>query len=494
MRTHKSFSWPRRGLALAALAVALPLGCSDILEIKDPDIVPVPDANSPAAALSIANGVVLRVAQAVTGTQGPDALFLFGGLVTDEWRSGDTFVQRNNQDQRIFDPTNTFNAGPFRALNRVRVQAEQAIKGLRQFHPDSTPLVGEMYALTAFSEVLIGEHYCNGTPLSRVEGSTVIPGVPLTNQEVLSIARANADSAIAEADVAIARADSALANPTPSDTAAFRRLRDRARTVRQLASVVQGRALGSMHRDSLPAAAAAVAGVPDTFRFAIGHSVNSSTNQIWALNNSAKRYTMVDREGGTGINYISANDPRLPRLTGTRSAVDRVFDSAFPLFVTRQGLYGQESSIPIVTGVEARLIEAEAALTAAPATWLATINALRTNPALYTPMDAPATPTPATFSRGPALVDLADPGTDSLRIATHFRERAFWFFSLGHRLGDMRRLARPVNAGGYGWSASGVYPVGTFFKGGSYGSAVNLAVPFQETNNPNFTQCLDVNP
>src|SRR2546427_3708430 len=55
----------------------------------------------------------------VTGVQ---TVLFRSGLLADEWRSGDTFVQRNDMDQRLFDPTNTFLAGPLRSLNRVRVE------------------------------------------------------------------------------------------------------------------------------------------------------------------------------------------------------------------------------------------------------------------------------------------------------------------------------------------------------------------------------------
>ena len=147
--------WRQRTLALIGLAVTLPLfGCKDFLSVTDPDIIL--QANSAASAVSLHNGAVLRLAQAVSGTQGPDALFMFGGLLADEWRSGDTFVQRNNQDQRIWDPTNTFNAGPFRNLNRVRTQARAAIDGLRSYSPTPLTNVGRMFALTAYVEVLMG--------------------------------------------------------------------------------------------------------------------------------------------------------------------------------------------------------------------------------------------------------------------------------------------------------------------------------------------------
>ena len=182
--------------------------------------------------------MLLRLAQALNGVQGPDAFFVYSGLVTDEWRSGDTFVQRNNQDQRIWEPTNTFNADPYRRLNRVRVEGLAAIKALRQYVADSVYLVGRMFALTSYVETLIGENYCNGTPLSGLDGTTIVYGQPLSNDSVLAIAIQNTDSALAQA---------ALAPPRDSI---------QSRRVTRLASVVKGRAL--MDRGQFLAAAAHV--------------------------------------------------------------------------------------------------------------------------------------------------------------------------------------------------------------------------------------------
>ncbi len=75
-----------------------------------------------------------------------------------------------------------------------------------------------------------------------------------------------------------------------------------------------------------------------------------------------------------------------------------------------------------------------------------------------------------------------------------FHERAFWMFSTGHRLGDMRRLVRGTTAGGYGRADSTVYPTGAWFKGGNYGDAIQMALPVEELNNPNFHGCADRNP
>jgi hypothetical protein len=451
----------RRGLTRAAAAVALlslAAGCdTSVLEVTDPDIIL--DANSKAGALALRNGVFLRLSQAVNGIQGPDAIFVFSGLMADEWRSGDTFVQRNNQDQRVFQPENTFNATPFRALNRVRVEGAQAIKALRTYVPDSALAIASMFALTAYVETLIGELYCNGTPLSEIEGPEILYGDPLTNDAVFQLAVAAADSALA------------LAPPTSA--------------VGRLASIVKGRALVDLGQ--FADAAAAVAAVPVDFRFSAYHSSTSTTNQVWALNNSARRYTMTNGpEGGVGIDFVGPNDPRLPR----RLTTTPIFDSSVPLNVITQGMYGQFDSIPIATGIEARLIIAEADLQpgGTPGNWLTEINTLRTNTALY-----PAIGTGLTgFTRGPNLTALADPGNDAARVSTHFRERAFWMFSTGHRLGDMRRLLRQY--GSLGFTEGNVYPNGAFIKGGSYADAVQMPIPLQEGGNPNFTGCIDRNP
>ncbi len=75
-----------------------------------------------------------------------------------------------------------------------------------------------------------------------------------------------------------------------------------------------------------------------------------------------------------------------------------------------------------------------------------------------------------------------------------YRERAFWMFSTGHRLGDMRRLVRPAGptlTGGYGRAVNSVYPNGAWFKGGNYGDAIQMVLPVEELNNPNYHGCGD---
>jgi len=449
--------------ALGALVLMLQACTKDLLKVTDPDIIldETLKASSASGALGLHNGAILRLEQATAGTQSPDALFVFGGLLTDEWQSGDTFIQRNTMDQRIWDPQNTFNAGPYRNLNRVRVMAEAAINGLRQYKPTPATNIGRMFAFIAYVQTLIGEHYCNGTPISDLQGSTVIAGEPISNDSMLASALANADSAVA--------------NLGGGDSAA----------VARFVQVVRARAL--LDRGQFVAAAAAVAGVPDDFHYDVEYSIVSGDNQLWALNASARRYTVGDVEGTNGLNFRSANDPRIP----TKRGPDRIFDTAFPLQVLRQGIWGRESRIKIASGIEARLIEAENALKAGDATtWLAKLNQLRGAAAaalLPVPVDTSYRPVAGTL-----LAALADPGPsvgDTLRLKLLFRERAFWMYSTGHRLGDMRRLVRQ-----YGRTVDQVYPIGAWFKGGNYGDAIQMPVPFDEQNNPNFVKCTDRNP
>src|SRR5258707_1275561 len=58
-----------------------------------------------------------------------------------------------------------------------------------------------------------------------------------------------------------------------------------------------------------------------------------------------------------------------------------------------------------------------------------------------------------------------------------------------HRLGDMRRLMRQ-----YSRTEAQVYPVGAWFKGGNFGDAIQMPVPFDEQNNPNFVTCTNRSP
>ena len=244
-----------------------------------------------------------------------------------------------------------------------------------------------------------------------------------------------------------------------------------ATTEQYLARVGKGRALLGLGQ--FAEAAQAVAPVPTSFVYIVEHSANSlrEQNGMYHLSAVDRQYSVSEQEGGTGLPYRSADDARVP---WTRIEGEVGQDGSTPFF--RQLKYPDYgASVPLATGAEARLIEAEAALRvgnyAVPGTGtLAILNDLRAGAGLD-PLTPAATPTAQ---------------EDQL-----FDERAYWLYLTAHRLGDLRRLARPQSSGGYGRDAETVFPTGPYFKGGVYGADVNLPVPVDELNNPNFTECLD---
>jgi hypothetical protein len=79
---------------------------------------------------------------------------------------------------------------------------------------------------------------------------------------------------------------------------------------------------------------------------------------------------------------------------------------------------------------------------------------------------------------------VADPLTATGRADLLFRERAFWMFATGARLGDLRRMIAF-----YGRSAASLFPTGAYpLLGGSYGTDANLPVPASAPG-PGFTGC-----
>jgi hypothetical protein len=424
-----------------ALAVALwlPLaGCTDIVTVENPNAIDpgkLSDANGAAA---LRAGAIGDFAFAVDGDGGgTEGQTLVSGLLSDEYRNSDTFGTRQEVDQRAIQPANVTLTGVFRLIHRARLAAERAARAVATTAPDSLadPRIAEMWNLAGYAYVIIGENYCSGVPFPA-EGETSAP--PIATSEIFN--------------QAIVRFDRAIANFGGDNTRLWTALVGKARALLDL---------------NQPAAAAALLGpVSDNFTYEIEHSGASTREQngTYEFNAIAKRWSMSDLEGGNGLPFLSANDPRVPYTShATDPTVSTFgFDAVTPLFVL-QKYTTTASPTHLADGVEARLIEAEAALAASDnTTWLNKLNALR-----------------ATV---PGLAPLADPGTAAARVDLTFSERAFWLFATGHRLGDLRRLVTQ-----YGRGPETVFPTGAFPKGGAYGTDVNLPVPTDEQNNPAYT-------
>ena len=445
----------RRTSIAALLAGGLMLSAcnpTEYLEVTDPDIINPSDVSSAAGADAVRLGALTRFN---TATSGGESLLLLGGLFADEWNNGDSFIARQEIDQRVITPQNSpFLVDASRNLHRARLASRQAIDLLREFSPSAPRWqVAEMYFVQAYLENLASEHYCSGLVFSTVENGASVFGQPMTTVAALTMALAHADSGLA------------LITGTTADDV----------RVRSALQVTKGRILLNLNR---PAdAATAVTGVATGFQYLTFHSLTTNNNQYWLLGNSAGRYSVSNNEGGTGLNFATANDPRLPICQGNDVACRAIGvtkasrdDLTTPYYVQRLWT-AATTSFPLLTGAEARLIEAEAQLRAGNSTAsLATLNALR-----------------ATYV---GLTPLTDAGTDAARVDQLFRERAFTLFGRGTRTGDLRRLVRQ-----YSRAAGTVYPTGTWHKGGNYGTDVTIPLPLAETNNPESGAgvCIDRN-
>lgn len=444
--------------AKTALALALTgsVACSSVtdslLEAVDPDVINPGDVSSLDGAVALYNGGIQRFTAL---TAGAESTWLFGGLLTDEWSSSSTFVQNDETDQRAVQVNNSQVDGMLYRLYRTRTSATQAIEGLRQFAPTDRVRIAEMYLARGYAEMQLASDFCNGIPLSDGTKTEIIFGDPQPVSAVFATAVASLDSSIA----------------TATGTAATEVLVNRA------ARIIKARA--QLGLNQVAQAGATVAGIPTSYTYQHTFTETTVRNQIWALGLSALRYSVADSVEGNGrdilvrnaIPFGSARDPRVPVTDTRRPGQDgQTWTRTTPIFA-------QLGAVDVANGIDARMIEAEAALRAGNVTqWLAIHNALRASP-------------PALGSVQPAAMPpLTDPGTDAARVDLHFREKAFWTFSRGQRLGDLRRLIRQ-----YGRSASNTFPSGQHYKGGNYGVDVNFPITQNEQNNPKFTQCTDRN-
>ena len=434
-------------------------GCSDLknslLDAPDPDVISPSAVNSADAADAMRIGALSRLRNITAGGEGA---WMLGGLLVDEWKSSDTFLQRNETDQRTMQLNNGNVQGMLREIYRARNTAREAINGLTKYKPTPTANIGQMFFTMGFAEMTLAEAFCNGTPLGDASTGVPIYGPPQTNTQVFTLALAHLDSAIS------------LSGATDAFSI----------SVKNAAAVTRARVLIDLGR--FTDVAAGVAAVPTTFQSNATFSLTGGNNQIWALNTNAKRWTVGDSFDVSGrimnaIPFASARDPRLPvsGTSGGNSPAGKGFDGSTNWIF--QTLWGRVEPTPIVSGLDARLYEAEAKLRANDIPGVMTIlNALRSAPpnlGVITPAVMAALPTPASQT---AATDL------------FFREKAFWVFGRGQRHGDLRRLVRQ-----YARTATSVFPSGTFYKGGTYGTDVNFPVTVDEENNPAFKGCIDRN-
>ena len=476
MRAYTTIISRLRAAAAVAAVALIPLAgaCNakdSLLEATDPDLIPPDAANSAEGALALYNGALGRLKTITTGTGGEGSSWLFGGLLADEWSTSSTFVQNDETDQRSIQISNSTVTTMFRQLARARQSANESIRLMKTWRGTEGGRIAELYLVRAFAEMQMANDYCNGIPLSGQDSTgALIFDTPHPISYVYDAAVASADSGLALIPGTAGGSDTVL--------------------VRRALLVTKARALIGNGKIAEAAALVSTTAVPDNFTYDATYTPASGDITLWAQPRSARRYTVGDSLEGRGHNllvknaipFYSAKDVRVPASYTISSKGDTTIsqDGLTPSRTTT--IWSRSTTTSIVNGLDARLIEAEAKLKAGDiAGMIAILNKLRQNP----PKIGDITPDKT------KLPDLVAPATQDAAVSLYFREKAFWEFGRGYRLGDLRRLVRQYNR-----PVDQVFPVGQHYRGGTYGADVNLPVPQAEENNPELggkAACIDRN-
>lgn len=434
LRRRRRRRWALIAPGLLLLVGGVITGCDDPLAVDDPTAITESDVNTAEGAELLRRGVLRE---------------LFGVAGTGAWESGllaDEFLFQ----QAAFWDAATFPHTELDLLDRRASAADQAQLSAGQIYTDygdwqslrgrTAPVaieklrayarpgereahVGEMFAVRAYAAMRLAEDYCAGFPMHEVENFKQVYGSPLSTQQALEYALANYDSALTSAADSARVLDFARAG--------------RARTLLQLGRFAE--------------AAATAATVPTNYSYRTENDMSNAANILssepvsflsWGTERS-----VADREGGNGLDFVSANDPRVALIQRGTARDGTTLFYVIGKYPTRA------TPIVLAGGLEARLIEAEVALYNGDPSWLTLLNDLRAT------------------QISPALGPLADPGTAAARLDLLFRERAFWLFATGTRLADLRRLIQV-----YGRASESVFPTGSYWRGGSYGPIT--AIPF----------------
>ncbi len=445
MRTHRS--------AIQTLtpifAVACLVACEETLQVKDKGRLTPENTSSE---LLVA-GAIHDFTVAYSGTGPPhgsrgERFLISTSLLADELYAGG--ISSGATDQRAQHPISdgNYSDGAYIWLHRARTAAVRAFDALRAEGIGRSQEASEMKFLEAMTYVALGEGFCSGLPFSEMapDGS-LLYGVPLSTEQVF--------------EEAVSRFDEALAIDGDNDAA----------------KVGKARALVNLGR--YQEAAAVVAAVPTTFVREIEHSENS-----------VEQWNPISRLGWLSVGVIPGDpDPVRDRRDPRILCSDVGVSGPYGLQVYKALKYSYDNSpVTLADGIEARLIEAEADLTAGGSQWLTIINDLRADVDNlmadrvldYETLLQTALEEGTVDSR--AIEPLVDPGTTDGRVDLIFSERAAWMYLTGHRLGDLRRLIRQ-----YGRNPDDVFPSGPYFQGGSYGSDVVLPLAHREIDNPNWS-------
>jgi starch-binding outer membrane protein, SusD/RagB family len=429
----------------------------ELLSPQQPGVIDPSAVANLTAADALYTGALGRWKNSMNGNgNNTESIWNWEALFTDEVRSADTFSQRNDADQRNLQTNDGVLTPIYQNAQQARGRARDAIVGLLAF--DTTPTgkqhTGEMYLQMGYIEMELSQAFCNGIPFGETVGGVPQYTAPLTDADGSKLAGVHLDSAL----VYLTGTDAGTQN------------------IRNAVLVAKART--QVDLGDFAGAAATVASVPTSFQYNFDYSQTTFDNEWWIMGASVKRYNPGDSIDVAGpilnaIPFARLNDPRVS-VTDTKTKAE---DNTTNFLLVNN--WGRDDPIPLASGIDARLIEAEAKLQAKDIAGMMTIlNALRTSPQVI-----------GAFKIA-AMTALPTPADQTSATDLFFREKALWQFQRGFRMDDLRRLVRQ-----YGRTQDKVFPTGNFTRNGvpsgQFGTQVAFPVPDNEKSNPNFTGCID---
>lgn len=468
-------------------------GCSRLTDVPDPTTIVDPRI------VQTQDGAVGLYRSAITNFASAFAGFPINGRpFTDGQADGQSFAEADALagDQLVTTSAGQYNnlfnvrhvdgdvvdfgsrvetAEPYSRMHQARLEIDQAVGTLRQYGI-TTPVsyIGELVALRGYLYIMFGEMYCSGIPFSRaIYGGDIVLGMPETTTEMFEHAIVQFDSAIVIATDSV--------------------------RIRQLAMVGKARALMNLGRYDEAAAVVSPANVPTDFVYAMRYGLNFP-NYLGGITDGGSgdygggsgEVFVANHLGINGLDYLSAGDTTGGQVGDPRvawfpvSGEDPFGGGPLPP-VPEPGKFPSGSTpVTLASGIEARLIEAEALLAMNDVGgWTGKLNDLRE------------------LAITPAIPDLTADSTTTasttLRQNVLFRERAFWLYGEGHRFGDLRRLVRqyhrtietvfPQGAHPYINKTTYPYLAAAFL---TFSKQVNFVPPRSElSTNPNYHGCLN---
>ena len=460
------------GRIVVTIAIAaLPLtSCQDLLDVNIEGQITDDQIKSPAGAQALRLGA-LGSFLSING--GNTSQFALGGLINNTGLLADELVNRTTTtpspqvDQRVQVGTSDYGI-----MQTTRARAFQAIDAITTYmpvtaFPTAPRLRAELYFTIGYLEMQFAEDFCAGVPLSGRVGDAIVYGQRLTTSQML-------DSAIGHYNQALGLLTDTLAD---SATATMRRA---VRVAKARAFNNRGVGGATGDADSVLAILGGASPIPTNFAYIMtfGGATTTSVNTHWyymqAGSTSGNRASVGDSLNPDGsvlpnaLPFASANDPRLPVL-GNSVSPSSQGNGNLALPLVRQNLFrAADSPLNLVSGLDARLMEAEVQMkrgnTGTAATQMTGIlNTLRAGSQVLS--------REVTYAGG-ALPALTTPADQTAAVRLFLREKAFWTWGRGQRLADLRRVIRqwgpPINGRppaiqNLGLTEDKVFPIGNVF-------------------------------